>query len=262
MKLDNLILRGFNILACAAGALFLFTGVLLAYDLQEYLPLAEGNTWVYKMKNGENGVETTDQEINKVKGTEKIGEVETVKVISNKTISKCIAIDDEGAKMYKYWGWSGGEYEVCSPPKMLFPNISLGESRTYPIQSAQSNIDDVVAEGTMEEGTLTITLDSVEDIDTPIGKFKDCLKFSSVYEFKKVHRPESGKETMTIWLAPGVGKVKSDEAFSEYNAETKKEAKSTELLILEDATINGNKVSIEKESPAAETPPEVQEGQS
>jgi hypothetical protein len=170
-------------------------------------------------------------------------------MISAKVENQCIAIDSEGVKLYKAWGWSGvgGDYEVYNPPKMLFPSLEIGENKTYPITIVPYQIDDVAREINKKSGTLTITLDSTENVEVPAGKFKNCLKFISVFEFKKVNKfgdeQTPSKQTVITWLAPGVGKVKSELTLSEYiGLPDRKIDELTELMELKEATVNGNKL--------------------
>ncbi len=231
-----------RIISLSVSTIFLVSGTLLAYDLKEYYPLSQGDIWVYLLKVNNNGRESIGQEINKIKGSERFGSVETKKMVSLKADNQCLTIDPEGVKSYKYYGWSNGDYEVYRPEKLIFPNIEPGKSIRYPIESIIYDIRDIEDESLREKGVLTVKLEAVEDVQVPAGNFKDCLKFVSVYEYKQVNHPRSGKETTTTWLARGVGRVKSLNIISEYDLVTKKKIRLVESFELRQAAVGGREV--------------------
>jgi len=249
VKINRLTLMISSVFILFVTAGFTFSGTLLAYNLKEYYPLGEGDTWVYKLVVNEGNVEIIDQEIAKIKGTEKIGKVETRKIMSLQSKNQCVAIDSEGVKLYKYWGWFNGDYETYEPPKMFFPNnMKVGESRTYKIISTIYDVRDIEDERIRDAGVLTITLASIEDVEVRAGKFKNCLKFVSVYDFEEKNEAEIGKETITTWLAPGIGRIKIEHNSVQYCQDArycqneKKEDKITESLELTEAMIKGKMV--------------------
>lgn len=219
------------------GAAFLSADTLFAYDMEDYYPLNENDRWVYNYKADDNGEEIVSQEVAKVKGAESIAGVETKTMLSKKFDNQAVAVDFEGVKLYKSWGWSGGDYEHFNPPKMLYPNMEKGETKTYTIESVAHNMDDEIVNTTMKSGTLTVTLEAVEEVEVPAGKYKDCLKFISVYEYKYPHRPASGKETSTVWLAPGVGRIKAEYSSTELNTESNKTDKISEAIELSNVSV-------------------------
>ena len=230
MQAAKPVFKIFNISIFALGLILIFADALFAYNLKEYFPLNEGDTWKYK--TCENGKLLGKNEINKIKGTEVIGKNKTKRMISVKFDDQCIAIDSDGVKTYKDTERFDNDYEICNPPRMLFPNIRVGEKRVYPISSVVTDIEDLLDERTRAIGTITLTLVSVEDVEVPAGKFKDCLKFISVYKYEMAHEPSGGKYVLITWLAKGVGRVKADFTFSEYDHKTSKEAKDTFSLEL------------------------------
>lgn len=251
MKLKMLISGVAAILV--SGVVFFSGDLLFAYNVEEYYPLNEDDRWVYIYKSNENGEEETSQEVAKIKGSETIGEVEAKKMLSVKFDNRAVAIDLEGVKLFKSWGWSGGDYEVYQPAKILFPNMEKGESKTFSVESAAHNIDDAVVQTTMKSGTMTVTLEAVEDVEVPAGIFKDCLKFVSIYEYAYPHRPASGKETSTVWLAPGSGVVKAEYNNTELNTENNKEDKISESVVLSEGVVNGRDLKVPLSSaPAVE----------
>jgi hypothetical protein len=210
--------------------------------LEEYYPLDQGNIWVYFLEINDNGEKNESQEIRKVKGIEVINGIKTKKIASLKSDNQCVAIDKQGVKSYKYYGWPNNDYEVYLPAKILFPNIELGKSITTRLDSIIYDIRDIEDESLREAGILTVRLVSLEEVIVPAGVFKDCLKFISIYDYKQVNKPLKGKETIITWLAPGIGMVKSQYITYEYDLDTKKEKKITETLTLKQALVNGKDV--------------------
>jgi hypothetical protein len=248
----------FNILFLIVITSALVTYSALAYDLNEYFPLEDGNTWKYLVKiNGEiaNTNKGSPSEILKVKGIEKIGEVETKVVASFLYDSQCVFVDSEGVKLYKTSGRDTSDYNLFDPPKMLYPNIEIGESKEYPINSALYSLLDVLYEDSAEVGSSTINLDSVEEVEVPAGKFSNCLKFTSVSKVGKKEQPSDTNITSVSWLAPGVGLVKQSSTINQRNRKTDTQETIVKELELVSAVIAGKTIP-EESSPTAETPPQ------
>ncbi len=166
-------------------------------DYKKYYPLRQGDNWTYSVIEGEDMYE----EKARVEGKEIVNGVETVKMVHDNEYD-CIAIDSEGVKQYK--GFDGDEYYVFNPPKLVFPNIGIGEDKRYLADRILYSIEgSKMGEGS-ENGK--IILESIEDIEVPAGKFDDCLKFFVVSEWKDSDGSH-GKDECTIWLASGIGKV-------------------------------------------------------
>lgn len=235
-----------RILVFCVCAAFIFIDKAVAYNVNKYFPLDEGNTWRYSAKRDGKVIneEAGFQEVLKVKGAEKVGGIETKIIISILFNNQCVAVASEGVKVYKIWGWYGGDYEVFKPAQMLYPNIKVGESREYPINTAVYNIRDVLDEDTRRIGVLTITLSAVEEVEVPVGKFSNCLKFISVKDFRYVNKPITEKEETISWLAPGIGLVKQLVTVTSHNHDTKIEKKTLETAELISATIAGKKLQV------------------
>ena len=93
-------------------------------------------------------------------------------------------------------------------PIGLFPaEAKLGERFSF-----KSPIRHVMTRGQTMKGQITreVTLAAVETIETPAGRFENCLRFEAV---TRNRLPRMGNfeavSKETIWLAPGVGEVKS-----------------------------------------------------
>ena len=176
------------------------------YFLGHYFPLAEGITWNYLQTYADGH---KNYEINCVGGTE---------VIDNEAAKKlwdfdsgnfeegepdysyeCMAWTKEGLKVYKRI-WSDGSYTAYDPPMIQLPYL-IQVNETF---SHTTIIKEYDAVGNLIESSTVstnITLKGEEDIEAIAGSFAGCLKFSIV---------EAGDpDELLLWLAPGIGEVKS-----------------------------------------------------
>ena len=142
------------------------------------------------------------EETVRVEGKEIINGVEAVKMMYDDNEYDCIAIDSEGVKQYKEF--DDEEYYIFNPPRLVFPNIGIGESKRYLADRILYSIEGSKTGEGSENGK--IILESIEDIEVPAGKFNDCLKFFVVSEWKDSNGSH-GKDECAIWLASGVGEV-------------------------------------------------------
>ena len=198
--------------------------MVFAYNLNEYYPLSQGNSWTYSViedeKNSKNMV--------KIEGREVINSLETIRMVDSEDSEEesilYVAIDSEGIKMYKIS--AENEYEIFNPPITIFPNLEIGQERKDSINSAHYNIEGVK----MSEKSITanVSLESVEDVEVPAGKFSNCLKFSFIIDWSEANG-NYGRDDSTMWLALGIGKVKEFRFSTEFNAETKE--KNTGFVI-------------------------------
>lgn len=221
----------FNLLVLAI--VVISANLLYAFNLEEYYPLNEGNSWTYSVIEDEESYEETVR----IEGKEIINNVGTIKMVYADKY-KCIAFDLEGFKKYK--DFDGDEYEIFEPPKIIFPNnMKIAETKKYSIDSVKYNLDGAKIGETKEIGK--ISLESIEDIDVPAGKFSNCLKFSIISEEKKI-ASDYDKDDCSVWLAPGIGRVKEFRVKTEYNAETQKEDTSIEIMELVSALVDGKRI--------------------
>jgi len=192
-------------------------------DYKKYYPLHQGDSWTYSVIEGEDMHEDTV----KVEGKEIINGVETVKMIDDDDEYDCIAIDLEGVKQYKEF--DGDKYYIFNPPKLVFPNIRIGEDKRYLVDKILYSIEGSKIEEDSENGK--IMLKSIEDIEVPAGKFNDCLKFFVAFEEKD--SDGSSDSECTVWLASGVGMVQEECREVDYDSKGKldEEASHTSKLI-------------------------------
>lgn len=198
----KLILLNSRILVLAIWIAAIFVNPALAYDLKEYYPLSQGNRWTYSLMEDEGVTQYTAR----IKGREIINGITTTKMFYGNDDYECIFLDAEGVKMNK--AFYDDEYEIDTPSSIMFPKVKLGESRECSITATFFNI---IKGKEIGKANIVdkITLESVEDVEVPAGKFAGCLKFSSISESKNPDG-STDKDICTIWLAPGVGRVKEN----------------------------------------------------
>lgn len=180
--------------ACLVGAALLSSPAWSAYDLQNYYPLAAGNSWTYLERDKEHG----DTRWNAGVKQEQIASREMVNGVStwrldathglndNSPRSDNVAWTEEGAMLYRMEG------DLCTTPLMLLPRqLEIGEPR-------QSSAD--CGGG---GATITHTLLGVENVSVEAGNFSNCLKVRLFLQGSGWSSDE------TQWLCPNVGKVKS-----------------------------------------------------
>lgn len=214
-------------------AVLLFVNSVVAYDLSDYYPLEENNRWEYSVLENE---ERYDKAVI-VKGKEVISNVETVKMVSDDTYS-CFVLDAEGVKKYK--GSDRNDYIVFEPPEIIFPvNMEVGEIKEYPVNSIDY---DIYGKKMGEVPWINkVSFSAIEDVEVPAGKFNNCLKFSLLMEWEEAEG-SYGIDDTTIWLAPGIGKVKEYCFSTEYDAKEEENFTSSYLMELVSADINGKRI--------------------
>lgn len=234
MKVEKLVLIDYKFFIFLIGILFMFTVLSSAYDLREYYPLSQGNSWTYSIIEDEESYEETV----KIEGKEIVNNVETQKMIYAEDEYECVNLNSEGLKIYK--SFDEDEYEIFEPPKIIFPNdIRMGETKEYLINSLKYNLDGAKIGETKEIGQ--ISLESIEDTDVPAGKFSNCLKFSIISEQKDADGNCYDKDDCTVWLAPGIGKVKKFCLDTDYDREAN-ESISVEMSELISAVVDGKRI--------------------
>jgi len=227
---------GWKLLFLIIGCIFIFAPSVLAYDLGEYFPLGQQDTWKYKVTKDE----AASEYVLKIDGKEMIGNTETAKMFIFAENYQGIAIDSEGVKEYK--NADSNEYELFNPPKIMFPQMEVGQAKSYSVNfTIYSTAGENLGEGS-EEGH--VTLESIESVEVPAGKFDDCLKFILSSDWK-LAGGNSEKKNYTIWLAPNIGKVKESFFSVEYDAATKEEEISIEVRELISAVIGGKNIGIQ-----------------
>lgn len=229
-----------KILILVIGLVILFAAPVFGYNLEEYYPLGEGNVWEYSVTDDEG----SDRETTEIKGKEIIGGKEAVKMLFPEEGNYInLAFDSEGVRIYKYFykddEREDDKYIINNPPLVIMPNIKKGQTKDYSTAWAKYNLSGEKE----EEGTESrrITLESIETVEVPAGKFTDCFKFSVINNKKKPNGSYE-KSDCDIWLAPGIGKVKEFCMYAEREAAVDTEESSFKIYKLISAVINGKRI--------------------
>ena len=168
---------------------------ITSFNLVDYYPLNQGNTWTYESRWGSTELYT---EIALVDGSETVNGTDFARIAHSWGV-EYRAVTANGMEFYKEIDFSDDDPEVHTPPVVLIPaQLTIGQ--TYSITSAAF--------------TYTLTVMGVETVTVPAGTFQDCLKV-------EVEVVENGHtEYITEWFAPGVGLVRD---ICEENGETETE---------------------------------------
>lgn len=233
-----------NLRRCAKrsfGILFLLSGMCLinyvstfAYDLKDYFPLGQGNSWRYAViENGKGYAKTY-----RVNGKEALSDIETTVVEDSDGAYNCFAVDSHGVKQYKYS--KKDRYGIFNPERMIFPVLEIGEDAKYITNLEKYTIDgQKIGPTSVVERILLES--ATEEIEVPAGKFNDCLKFSVLTNSRDFNGSYATYDC-TIWLAPGVGKIKQFCFATEYDEKEDIESSSTEIFELFSGEISGRKI--------------------
>ena len=229
-----------SLFVLAAFALLGIVPAFAAYNIQDYYPLSQGNSWTYfsyemETENGETKIYAgTDTEI--VSGTDNVGGVSTIRLIEvphdpQDYDYQNIAWDEEGLKLYyEYEGKEpefGGtdldseEGRFLTPAVLLPAQMEIGQAVSHNFKIEWYENGELEE---YEEGTTTYTLEKTETIMVEAGTFQDCLKihkdFSGIqYDRDNGTKPDSWTENGYIWLARGIGNVKETWNWANFNAE-------------------------------------------
>jgi hypothetical protein len=176
------------------------------YFLKDYFPLAEGITWNYLQTYADGH---KNYEVFCIGGIEQINDAMTHKrwqfdsgeLYDHDYSYESLAWTKEGLNLYKIV-YSDGSYSICDPPAIEAPvSIRIGEtfkhSCTMTEYDAAGNLISSWPYG------RELTLEGIENIEVLAGSFAQCLKLSGKFT------EEESESQVTIWLAPGIGPVKS-----------------------------------------------------
>jgi hypothetical protein len=183
------------------------TALLVALALQEitkeHFPVGKGTRWTYQA--GEEEVVTTS------KGTEKVGDVECVKLTSDNgpsTASEWFQVDAAGVTLRKLEQWRNERLAESAPqPPILRLKFGAkkGESWEWKGEAGAGG------------QRATYTHAGEEAIEVPAGKYT-CVKIKVDAESPQ------GKYTVERWFAKEVGLVKQVIAMGERTATTELKA--------------------------------------
>ena len=190
---------GMKIVVLTTAVLAVFASVSLAQEevkaSKEYMPLATGNSWDYKVTAWGWGKEKDGR----LEISEKVSEgrfrIKTKNIdLGEAPIEFCFEDD--------FFLWKYTKEQVSLSMPMLKFGARKGDSWT-------TKIPLYADPGLPPDPDLAFTLNSsiaaVEDVTTPAGQFKNCLKVVHT------HKMEDETWIVTVWFAKGVGIVKFTE---------------------------------------------------
>jgi hypothetical protein len=215
-----------SLFVSAAFALMSFVPAFAAYNMQDYYPLSQGNSWTYfgygmETEDGETEIEAwTETEI--VSGTDDVGGVSTIRLIEEEQCYpqdydyENIAWNEEGLMLYYgycYEPEGGGNIEedrYLTPEVLLPAQMEIGQPVNH--NYVEEYYENGELEG-YEEATTTYTLEKIETITVEAGTFQDCLKIHRepsgiMYDRKGGTKEWSWADDNYIWLVRGIGPIK------------------------------------------------------
>ena len=174
---------------------------------QNYYPSEVGNTWVLLSTDG------TEQRTYALEGPETVDGQELILLrITKETVgtdvvafdNSWITVDEDGAQLLHQVAFDRGAFGIAEatydPPATNFP-AALPLGHTWVVVT--ETVLKLVGAATT---TSTLEVVAIEDVETPIGVFKDCVKVE--INRKGVTALTVLRENEILWLAPDVGPVK------------------------------------------------------
>ena len=193
-------LKPFLVLSIICG--FTFTATA-----QNYFPATVGNTWVLLSTDG------AEQRTYTFEGPETVdGEEFILMKVAKETVGtdvvefdkSWVTVNEDGEMLLHQVAFDRGVFgtveETWDPPVTNFP-------ATFPLGHTWEIVTIAVLQ-LVGESIITSTLEvvAIEDVETPIGVFKDCVKVETNRE--AVTALQRLQENEILWLAPDVGPVK------------------------------------------------------
>ncbi len=187
--------------------LSIICGFALTATAQNYYPAEVGNTWVLLSTDGADRRVYTFEEPETVDGEGfilmKIAK-ETVGTDVVAFDNSWVTVEADGEIILHQVAFDRGAYGIAEatfdPPVTNFP-AALPLGHTWVIVT--ETVLKLVGAATT---TSTLEVVAIEDVETPIGVFKDCVKIETQREAATAIAVI--RENETLWLAPNVGPVK------------------------------------------------------
>ena len=202
MKTTKFVSRLMPILVLSLVCSFTFTAVA-----QNYYPAEVGNMWVLLSTDG------TERRTYAFEGPETVDGQELIllKIIKETVGTDVVAFDNswitvdaEGDQLLHQVAFDRGAFGIAEatydPPVINFP-AALPVGHTWVVVT--ETVLKLVGAATT---TSTLEVVAIEDVETPIGVFKDCVKVET--NRKAVTALTVLRENEILWLAPDVGPVK------------------------------------------------------
>ena len=221
-------------LLVALSLMIFFSHLAIAEELSRYCPLQQGDSWEYSV----NDDDKIYNEKYTVQGFKKINGIETIEMVFPDGSYECLASDAEGIKNYRYVESDG--YGNYNPPLLVFPNkMKVGETKEYATEGDYYGENGEKKSSSSEKGQ--ITLESIEDVTVPAGKFTGCLKFSLLREC--IESGNRSLESHTIWFVSGVGKIRELSIATDYDSSGRAKANPKTIMYeLVSAVIDGKEI--------------------
>ena len=187
--------------------LSIICGFALPATAQNYYPSMVGNTWALLSADG------ADRRIYTFEGPETVdGEEFILLKVAKETVGTDVVVFD------KSWVTVGGDGEIILHQVAFDRGIYGIAEATYdpPVTNFPAALPlghtwEIVTETVLQlvgAATTTSTLEvvAIEDVETPVGVFKDCVKVET--QRRAVTAITVVRENQILWLAPDVGPVK------------------------------------------------------
>jgi len=244
-----------SLFVLAAFPLMSLVPAFAAYNIQDYYPLSQGNSWTYFNYQMELPEIYAFTQTEIVSGTDNVEGISTIRLVEEE---KCypqgynyqnIAWNEEGLKLYyEHESEDGGtqpwieEGSFLTPELLLPAQMEIGHKVTHNFAVEWHENSEYGEYGEYEEGTITCTLEKIETITVEAGTFQDCLKIhressAIVYDSKGgTQRDYYWAKNGYVWLAHDIGPIK--EILTETSYYGDYEELDTETKELRWATIN------------------------
>jgi len=175
------------------------------YNLYDYNPMELKMRWVYALRSSQGaGEQTVDVE---VIGDQEHEGIPTKRIRRPSGWAGLYEASKEGLRCLKDVYKKNERYVVYGPGAILYPKtMKMGQVyESASLRKDYSGADDALGVSSLER--LRFSLLAEEDIATPAGEFKGCLKTLSITT-RYVDAGEDHKTVVISWNAPGVGVVK------------------------------------------------------
>ncbi len=202
------------------------------YDIRDYFPLDQGDTWVYEVREG--GKAAGKPLKVQIKGTKKLNGRQYVVCEQSNGVVDYYLHTDKGVQSIGGKGKSQiGLVKWTLKEPLIYPAAcEVGTTYKQEIQGHSGPKLPLLFTRISLNMKVEYTLEKVEDCHVPAGTFRDCLRVKMVVDCGKIagHRSHTVK---TSWLAEGLGTVKCI---------TKYANGSTEERVLKSAVIRGKRL--------------------
>ena len=235
---------------------------------QNYFPSMVGNTWVFVTADGAErrtyafeGPETVDSEEFIILKITK----ETVGTDVAALDKSWVTVEGDGEILLHQVAFDRGAFGIAEatfdPPVTNFPAaLPLG----YTWEIVTETVLKLVGAATT---TSALEVVAIEDVETPIGVFKDCVKIET--QRKAVTALTVVRENEILWLAPDVGPVKymdvtqdivfELESYNLVEAPVADDAPTAEDAPIVEDTSPADDAPVSEEAPTVEDAPSAEE---